>query len=117
MAVCAARDSADTREQSVRQSRHAADHVLEFLVELQFVEVVVDGVRDDVAKFFNVVGCRSVNDRDGVNEIVVVPVEFNRLLELRCGELAEAVDLVLHCHGEDSSMLEDVHLRLRHDRG
>lgn len=57
MAIRAARNRADTQEQPVRQSGDAHYHVLEIRVELQCVEVVVDGVSDDVAKLCNVVVC------------------------------------------------------------
>lgn len=48
-----------------------------------------------------------------MSEVVMVPGGFHRLLELRSGEVAQAVDLVLHCHGKDFGMLDDVHRRRR----
>lgn len=43
-----------------------------------------------------------------MNEVVVGVVRFDRLFELCCSEGTEAVNLILHRHGEDLGMLDDV---------
>jgi hypothetical protein len=52
-----------------------------------------------------------------MSEVLVVPGGLYRLFELGGGEVTKTVNLVLHSHCEDLRMLDDIHTRLRCDRG
>lgn len=117
MTVRAGRESADTCEQSVCQWREAGYHGLEFVVELQCIEVFVDDVSDNIAEFGNLVRCRFVNNGYGLSEVIVIPVCLRRLLKIRCSESTETIDLVFHCHSEDSGMFDDVRWPFRWNKG
>lgn len=93
-------------EQVVREATDAAHNYLNLDFLSQSVEVLMNGVSDNVSKICNVICGRVVDCKDSSGEAVVVPASLYCLRKFGDCEIAEPVDLVLDRDGEDFGMLK-----------
>ena len=103
-------------QQLVAEVRDTVHSILDGVVCLESLEVVEEGLEDNLAELGNFLGSGGEDDGDSlcegvaessVFEGILAPGARDHVLELLCCEFAEPVNLVLDCCGEQFRMRDD----------
>ena len=113
-ALVARRGVALALQQSENEVQMLVHESLDAVLMLELFKMRVEDLLRKDTELGDCVGRRAVDHGDSLGKVVVFPRFTLRrfVLELRCGEVAEAVDRIFNGHGEDFDVPQEEVLRL-----